>query len=66
MIVILFFVLSSIPVCFGLLGEHILWGHDAASGLIRSLCVEKYWGNGQFLIRWAADINYGYGSHKRA
>ena len=62
MIVILFFVLSSIPVCFGLLGEHILWGHDAASGLIRSLCVEKYWGNGQFLIRWAADINYGYGS----
>ena len=55
-------VVLTIPLCLNLLGDHLIHGHDALAGLVRAVCMERYWGDGQFLIRWSPDVNFGYGS----
>jgi len=53
--------LLALPACFGLLQGQIINGHDATSNLIMALYMHQHLGDGQFFIRWASDINYGYG-----
>lgn len=55
-------VVLTIPLCLNLLGDHLIQGHDSLAGLIRAICMERYLGEGQFLIRWSSDVNFGYGS----
>src|ERR1700733_1530707 len=50
-----------LPACFGLFTSHVIEGHDAMSNLMMGLYTDKYAGGGQFLVRWASGINYGYG-----
>jgi len=57
---ILLFVLT-IPVSLGLYGNHLINGHDALGALVRALYMQRYGGDGQFLVRWASDLNFGYG-----
>ena len=51
-----------LPLYLPLLGDSLIQGHDSLAGLIRALCMEKYWGQGQFIIRWSPEVNFGYGS----
>jgi len=54
-------VVLALPLCFGLLQNQLINGHDATSNLMMALCMDKYAGDGQFLIRWASELNFGYG-----
>ncbi len=54
--------LLMLPLCWPLLSEHLVNGHDAKAGLIRALYMHQYIGDGQFLVRWASNVNFGYGS----
>ncbi|MBF0489463.1 MAG: glycosyltransferase family 39 protein [Candidatus Omnitrophica bacterium] len=52
-----------LPLCHGLIANHyLIKGHDAEAGLLRALYVNQFVGDGQILIRWASDMNWGYGS----
>ncbi len=62
MIIVILLALLGLPLYFGLFSEHIVGGHDAASGLIRAICMDKYLGDGQILPRWLPDVNFGFGS----
>ena len=55
-------ILLMVPLCFALFANHLVRGHDALAGLIRALYMDQYIGDGQFLVRWASNINFGYGS----
>jgi len=55
-------VLLTFPLCIHLFQNHLVKGHDSLQGLIMAIYMEKFTGDGgQFLIRWASDVNYGYG-----
>lgn len=55
-------VLLMLPLCIGLFQSHLVKGHDSMQGLIMAIYMSKYTGDGgQYLIRWASDVNYGYG-----
>lgn len=50
-----------LPACWLLLQSQMINGHDAASNLIMATYTDRYMGDGQWLIRWASNINFGYG-----
>jgi len=54
-------VMVTIPLCWRIFGSNIIDAHDSVAGLIRALCMNKYMGHGQFLVRWAPEINFGHG-----
>lgn len=54
--------LATMPLCFHLCNDRLIQSHDAMEGLIRAVCMDRYWGHGQFLVRWAPEVNFGYGS----
>ena len=53
--------LLTLPLCINLFYSHLVKGHDSLQGLIMAMYMGKYTGDGQFLIRWASEVNYGYG-----
>jgi len=54
-------IVLTLPLCLGIFGTNLISAHDSMAGLIRALSMEKYMGHGQFLVRWAPEINFGYG-----
>jgi len=54
-------VILTIPLCLGLFGSNLISAHDSLAGLIRALSMDRYMGHGQFLVRWAPEVNWGYG-----
>jgi len=54
-------IVLTIPLCLGFFNSHLINAHDSMAGLIRALSMDKYMGHGQFLVRWAPGINWGYG-----
>lgn len=54
-------ILIPIPLCLSLFGGDLIHTHDSMAGLIRALSMSQYMGHGQFLVRWAPAINWGYG-----
>ncbi len=58
---IVLLIILAIPLCQGLMGAYLISAHDSMAGYIRALSMDRYMGHGQFLVRWAPEINWGYG-----
>ena len=58
---ILLLIILAIPLCQGLMGPLLISAHDSMAGYVRALSMSRYMGHGQLLVRWAPEINWGYG-----
>ncbi len=54
-------VLLTVPLCWRIFGNDLINAHDSMAGLIRALSMNENMGRGQWLVRWAPGINWGYG-----
>ncbi|MCU0666682.1 MAG: hypothetical protein MUF05_06285 [Candidatus Omnitrophica bacterium] len=54
-------VLASLLACRGLLNDKLNLGHDSAAGFIRQVSLYRCFGDGQFMVRWVGNFNFGFG-----